>query len=67
MAITINSILSWCRVAQASRAELTTMIMPGGLADLADFTPENGVSNQTMATNPLLCVHTRSSPIGVSP
>jgi hypothetical protein len=40
MAITINVILGWCRVAQASRAELTTMIMPGGLTDLADFTPE---------------------------
>jgi hypothetical protein len=40
MAITINAILGWCRVAQASRAELTTMIMPGGLIDLSDFTPD---------------------------
>jgi hypothetical protein len=40
MAITVNVILGWCRVAQASRAELSTNLMPGGLIELADFTPE---------------------------
>jgi phage tail protein X len=40
MAITVNVILGWCRVAQASRAALSTNLMPDGLIDLADFTPE---------------------------
>jgi hypothetical protein len=40
MAITVNVILGWCRVAQASRAALSTKarLMPDGLIDLADFT-----------------------------
>jgi hypothetical protein len=40
MAVTVNVTLGWCRVAQASRAELSTNLMPGGLIELADFTPE---------------------------
>jgi hypothetical protein len=40
MVITVNVMLGWCRVAQASRAELSTNLMPGGLIELADFTPE---------------------------
>jgi hypothetical protein len=40
MAITVNVTLGWCRGAQASRAELSTNLMPGGLIELADFTPE---------------------------
>jgi hypothetical protein len=40
MAVTVNVMLGWCRVAQASRAELSTNLMPGGLIELADFIPE---------------------------
>jgi hypothetical protein len=40
MAVTVNVMLGWCRVAQASGAELSTNLMPGGLIELADFTPE---------------------------
>ena len=40
MAVTVNVTLGWCRVAQANRAELSTNLMPGGLTELADFTPE---------------------------
>jgi hypothetical protein len=40
MPVTVNVILGWCRVAQPSRAALITNLMPGGLIELADFTPE---------------------------
>jgi hypothetical protein len=37
----MNVILGWCRVAQAmSPAALSANLMPGGLIELADFTPE---------------------------
>jgi hypothetical protein len=40
MPVTANVILRWCRVAQLSRAALSTNLMPGGLIELAEFTPE---------------------------
>jgi hypothetical protein len=40
MAVTVNVTLGWCRVGQASRAELLTNSMPGALIELADFTPK---------------------------
>ena len=40
MPVTVNVMLGWCRVAQASRAALATNLMPGGLIELADFMPE---------------------------
>jgi hypothetical protein len=40
MPVTVNVMLGWCRVAQPSRAALMTNLMPGGLIELADFTPE---------------------------
>jgi hypothetical protein len=40
MPVTMNVILGWCRVAQGSRVALSTNLMPGGLIELADFTPE---------------------------
>jgi hypothetical protein len=40
MPVTVNVMLGWCRVAQVSRAALATNLMPGGLIELADFTPE---------------------------
>jgi hypothetical protein len=36
----MNVILGGCRVAQVSRAALSANLMPGGLIELADFTPE---------------------------
>jgi phage tail protein X len=40
MAVTINVILGWCRIAAAHRAEVIAMIMPNGMTDLADFTTD---------------------------
>ena len=40
MVVTVNAILGWCRITAVNRAEIVTMIMPNGMADLADFTTD---------------------------
>ncbi len=40
MPIGINTILGWCRVANANRADVSNMLMPGGLAELSEFSTD---------------------------
>ena len=40
MAIAVNQLLTWSRIAANRRAAVTDKLFPGGLADLNDYTAE---------------------------
>jgi hypothetical protein len=40
MAVGINTILGWCRVAKIHRGEVANMLMPGGLDELPVFSTD---------------------------